>query len=296
MRVVTNPGSNLGAELVARYGIDLTPQKIVVDKREHDTRSYIDLSTVDEWVRGAKEHPYVLGTSAAEFAKAFKQIAADDREVVAVMTSRKLIQSYDAACSAARTLAELQGPDTLDVRVIDTGVTDGGAGLVTIYAALARDAGLSLDEIDKATRAFAAGMQLRLWLATLDNLIKGGRASFLRGFLANLLRVRPVLHFVDGELQVAHKISSRSDPVDHLTSALAETHAGRRVWMAISHGGDEAQARRLAEQLATRMTVDYLTIQPFSASIYLHVGPGALGAFTAPVDDLPWAPPPPPPG
>ena len=190
MRIVTNPGSNLSPALVERYDIDITPQQIVVDGVEHDTRAGIDSKQIDRWVDEAEEHPYVLGTSAAEFVNVFAELSRDDGELLAVMTSRKVIQSYDAAVSASRTLGDL-AKNPVEVVVVDSGVTDAGAGLATLLAAVAREAGLRMDETRAIVERFCSELTMRLHVASMHNLIKGGRASFLRGWLANILRIRP---------------------------------------------------------------------------------------------------------
>lgn len=67
IRILTNPGANLPPEIIERYDIALTSSSIVVDGVTHDARDGVSLADVDRWVESATEHPFVLGTSAAEF-------------------------------------------------------------------------------------------------------------------------------------------------------------------------------------------------------------------------------------
>jgi fatty acid-binding protein DegV len=48
-------------------------------------------------------------------------------------------------------------------------------------------------------------------------------------------------------------------------------------------GEDVAELRR-------RFDIAFLYTRPLSPSIYLHCGPGALGAAVVPLDALPWTP------
>src|SRR5690349_7108042 len=132
MRIVTNPGANLPAVMLAHYGIALAPQQIVVDGTSHDTREEVTLAQVDAWVRTAKEHPYVIGTTAAELATLFTEVGRDNEDILAIMSSRKIISSYDAAVSATRTLAKHDRYAKLRIRVVDTTVTDLGAGMICV--------------------------------------------------------------------------------------------------------------------------------------------------------------------
>lgn len=291
MRILTNPGSNLSRDQIQRYDIHVTPQEIVVDGNYHDTREGVDMQTVDDWIANAAEHPYVLGTSAAQFATTFTEVGTTDREILAVMTSRELIQSYDAAVSAVRTLAKRESRP-LSIRVVDTGVTDVGAGLSTLLAVAARSHGLSLDECARALEKFRAGAALRLHVAKMDNLIKGGCASFLRGWLANVLGVRPILAFNEGRLEVTAKISTRADPVEAVVGPLVDAYRGRPVWAALAHGGASAEeeAQRAAAMLRRELNPALLMTRAFSPGVYLHAGPGALACVVGPVDELGFTP------
>ena len=293
MRILTNPGSNLSPEIVARYGVALTPQKIVVDGVEHDTRDGVALETIDGWVRTAQEHPYVLGTSAAEYAGMFRDLAANDRQILAVMTSRKLIQSHAAAVAAARILGDQAAFADVEVAVADTGTTDVGAGLATILAGEADRAGVPLDRIAELLEAYREASHAAFAVETLDYLVKGGRATAMRAFIANLFQIRPLIAFEDGELKAAGKIPASADPTVRLAAYLAAAIGGRqrRVWAGIFHGNAPEKARRLADQLRERFDVAFLYSRPLSPSIYLHGGPGSVGATVVPLDALPWQPP-----
>jgi len=286
--ILTNPGSNLGPELVARYDVALTPQKIVVDGTEHDTRGEVDFARIDTWVKTAKEHPYVLGTSAAEFISAFTELAQRDPQILAVTTSRKIIHSHDSAIAAVRTL-EKRGAPRLDVRVADSGFTDLGAGLAVTLAGEAMRAGRTLDEIATLVDAYRTQARFTLVADTLEYLVKGGRATAIRAFLANMLGVRPLLSMVDGELSIDGKISANKDRAEiiaaHLETAVG---AGRPVWIGVFHGNAPERATALAASLEKRFRVLYRCIRPLSPSIYLHMGPGAVGAVVVPVDRLPF--------
>lgn len=295
MRIVTNPGSNLSAAAIRHYDLFITPQQIVVDGVYHDTRGAIDLATVDGWVKTAREHPYVLGTSAAEYAELFRKLADDDREILAVMTSRKIIGSHTAAVSAASVLHRLHGYADVQVAVVDTKVTDVGAGLAALLAGEAVRAALPRPRVVRLLEAFADQGRFLFLPETLEYLVKGGRASFVKAAVAKLLDRVPLIAMDDGELRSIATVSRNDDATALLSERLvAEFGEGRRIWCGIAHGDVPARAAALAVELERRFRLEYLTVQPFHPSIYLHAGAGAVGVFVCPVDRLPWDPPSPP--
>lgn len=293
MRLVTNPGTNMSPSVIAAHDIEVLPQHIVVDDVHHDTRAGVTLESVDGWISGANVHPYVLGTSAAQFAGHLSRLGAADPELLVIMSSRKIIQSYAACITACKTLEQHPKWKHLQVRVVDTGGTDVGAGLVATYAAEAIAAGFSLDEVFRLCEAFSAATIVAFAVQEMDNLVKGGRASFLKVWAAKFLRVRPLIAFVDGQLESVRNYKAKTEPTEVLRDwALDELgeSARRRVWVGVSHGGVPEQAEVLADDLESRLDVRRRLVLPVVPSIYLHGGPGSVLVAVTDLDRLDWVP------
>lgn len=294
MRILTNPGANLPAKLVSHYRIGMTGATIVVDGREHDCREDIALEEVDEWINGADEYPYVLGTSAAEIARNCLELGEEDDEILIAMSSRKIIQSYDSARSAVRTLETHPAGRRLRIRVVDSTATDLGLGLPILAAAEAGLAGQSVDAAADLFEVMSERGHFVFVARTIDNLIRGGRASFLRGWMAKMLGLRPMLSFVDREPTMVGKCGVKDDHPRALAEWIAARTKGGRVWIGVAHGNDPEDAHRTADELRKRFDVVYSMVRPLTPSVYLHAGARTLAAIVLPLDDLPWVPPVPP--
>jgi DegV family protein with EDD domain len=291
VRILANPGANLPPEQLERYDIAQTSTTIAVYGDMHDAREHVTLTDVDRWIDGARVHPYVLGTSAAEFVKCYLDMGAAQGTQICVLTSsRKITQSYDAACSAARTLAGKM--HAANVTVVDTTMTDLGLGLPVLVAAKAAAAGLPLADVAAATEAMVRGGRFVLLPRTLDNLVRGGRASFLRGWLANVLGVRPLLSFVDGEAALVGKCSASAAPAQVIADWFTkQIPPSGPVWIGIFHGDAPEDAASLDALLRERYPVELGMVREMSPTVYLHAGPRSLAAVVFPVADLPWRPP-----
>lgn len=291
MRIVTNPGSNLSPAAIARYEVELTPQTIMVDGVGHDTREPPSFDQIDAWVRGSKTHPYVIGTTAAEYVALFRRVARVDPHILTVTSSRLIIGSYDAALSAARTMHGRAEHDRLEVAVADSGVTDAGAGLAVALAGEAMRGGADLEETSRWIAAYRACAVFRFVPDTLDYLVKGGRTSVLKAWLADWMGVRPVIGFVDGEPSVVAKVSTSVDRATALVDLIArDCGEGQRVWVAMTHGGGagEQAAEHCEQAVRARFDVRFWTARPLCPSIYLHAGPGSIALAVVPLDKLGW--------
>lgn len=296
MRIVTNPGSNLDEDMTHALDVDLVPQKIIVDGISHDTRNTIDFAQVDKWVKTSLKPAFIQGTTEPEFLEYFTRLIqrTKDPELLVVMTSRKLIGSHDAAVAAAAKLKDHADPLVrgAKIEVVDTLVTDLGAGLLTLAAVQARKAGLDLKAAAAFLRKFAERGRNVIGLATLDHIIRGGKMSGIQGFVANFLNIRPLIGVVDGLVISVAKVSSKIDMAQKLDEYLSErVDKATPLWAGVMHGNAPEKANALAAKLKDRYRCEYVLVRPLSTSIYLHLGPGSVGAFVYPLDGLSFRPP-----
>ena len=292
MRIVTNPGTNLDAAEIARYRPFLMPQAIVVDGVEHDTRDAISHADIDAWVKTAKVHPYVLGTSAARYVEAFRPLAQEHEEILVVQGSRHVIGSYASAASAVRALEKLPGFGGIRAKILDTRFTDLGSGLLVIFAAEAHRADLPFGRIVELCERLSRHAVGVFVPRELDYLVKGGRASFMKAMVANLLGRSPLIVMEEGELRAAGSCP-RDEMIPAMCAALVKrVGSGRRVWLGVVHGGEDPGAAELVTALRKELDVALCLFRPASAAVYLNMGPSSLTAFALPIDRIDWRPPP----
>lgn len=290
VRILTNPGSNLSEPMLAHYDILLSRQQIVVDGVDHDTRRDIPLGQVDQWVQSAKNFPKVVGSTSVDMLPLLTSALQRDPSLLIVTTSRRLIQTYDSASAALEKLRALH-PEA-KVGLVDSKTTDVGAGLIALAAAEAARQGWSLGDTVKLLDTMAAGARMLVYAHTLENMHKSGRATFLKAWVAQVLKVRPLVAMDDGALRVCGRVKLDEDIVPALLEqTLERVPAGSRIWLGVAHSNDPALAERCRRLYAETFDVAYTMIRPLSASIYLYAGPGALCVAAVPIDGLPKSPP-----
>ncbi|MEO7109672.1 MAG: DegV family protein [Polyangiaceae bacterium] len=294
MRIVINQGANLPDRAIAHYPLIVAPAHIVVDGKSHDPSEGVSHEQLDDWVKHAREFPHLVGTTAQEFAHMFTEIARDDSEIVVVAASRKLIGTYAAASSAARTVQERAAYFALKIAVVDSMLVDIGPGMLALAAGEAMRANLPMRKTVSVLETMASRARFCSTVATLDNLVRGGRASFLRAWVANFLNIKPLLAMENGEVANAGKIKGNADRAEAMANELSKTGAGRRVWVGIAHGSDLTTAHALRRSLEKKFDVVYSLTIPVNPTAYLHAGRGSIFAVVFPIDDLGWELPTPP--
>ncbi|MBC7794476.1 MAG: DegV family EDD domain-containing protein [Clostridia bacterium] len=285
--VVSHIGANLGSSLFDRLGVVVTTNTMIIDGKPIDTRTFKSTAAIDTSIANAKEFPHILSTSAGEYVSVFDALRQNYDEIMCVVSSRNSIGGYEAARAASRALKAV-GKET-NVHIIDSGSIDLGVGLVVLFTTASVKAGYGGERLVEAAEAFGKSARFVFSPQSLDYLVKGGRANFLAAQAAELLGRRVLLAHFGGTSHKLGTFGARQDPVTAIThDIVGNIGRGKKVWAAVMHGANIADAERLADRLRNVFDVQLLLTREVSPGVYLHGGSGVVGACVMPLDKLPW--------
>jgi DegV family protein with EDD domain len=86
-----------------------------------------------------------------------------------------------------------------------------GIGNLVLYAARHARGGAGIDEIVRDVEERRARQSLFATLDTLEYLRKGGRIGGAQAFLGSMLSIKPVIEVVDGAVEPAGKVRTRTE-------------------------------------------------------------------------------------
>ena len=122
----------------------------------------------------------------------------------------------------------------------------------------------------------------------MRHLVRGGRVSPMRGLLANLLHMRPILTIdAEGRVVPAAKVIGGPERVmARVLRCVERDVASRRdVRILVGHADAPKLAARYVERLRERTGVDEIPIVEVSPALGAHAGPGAAGIAVSWDDD-----------
>ena len=279
IRVLTNAGSNIPPELLKRWRIIVPTQKFEVNGVLHDFAT-ATTAMVDGWLASGAV-PQVAGTTATEFAAIFRETTANGDALIVITSSRKLTTTHDNAVRAL-TAFKAEKPHA-QIAVIDTGVSDTASGLLVIMAARAIEEGKSFEQVKHIVSAHCRDVTLAAVPGSVDYLVRSGRASSLRGFMANLLKVAPIVTVRDGTL-VADGTVSRAKQVKSLVDyAVTRTGTSRPVWAAVAWANDKGPVAELEKELRAHFDIRYFYKNQLSITAYLFLGTKTFSVAVIPI-------------
>lgn len=153
------------------------------------------------------------------------------------------------------------GPDAR-IEVLDSGAATVSEALMVENAAALRDAGCSLEEAVTWLSAERATNQIFFTVGNLDYLIKGGRIGKVTGRAANMLGIKPMILFKEGEIfsgGVARgRQKSFEKALEQLLAYLESRNADPDDYrIAVGYGYDPEEGKRLWMQTRAALRAKY---------------------------------------
>ena len=173
-----------------------------------------------------------------------------------------------------------QGGSLLDdpppMEFVDTLSASTAVGWAAEAALAAVQSGADVAQAADAARNLIPRTRTLLFVETLDYLLRGGRIGRARQLAGKLLRMRPLLEVIEGEIEDVERPRTRKKALDRLYAQIMSSGQPERV--SILHGNAEADARSLADRVSEACDGMTVPIVMSSPVIGAHVGPGTVGA------------------
>ncbi len=223
----------------------------------------ISLEEMFDMVRKTNSFPKTSQPSPGEFEEAYRNLLENHDYVISLHISSKLSGTYSSARLAAE---KFKGRvfvfDTLSTSII------GDFYVRKILNMLDKHP----EEIRKELERIRKGSTFFLTPGDLEFLKRGGRISKAKALLGAVLKLRPVIQVVDGEL-VAKKISrGKKGPLNYMKKVIEDYNAFFLI------GGilEEKIPQELAEY-AEKLGKKFRVVMVKSLSLAAHLGPGSFG-------------------
>jgi DegV family protein with EDD domain len=284
--VVADSACDLPDEVLDRYGIGLVPLQLILGDTVLEDRVAI---TPREFYARLRQGDVQASTSQptpAAFAAAFEHARASADEVVAVVLSSGLSGTWANAMEARRTF----GPG--GVHVVDSRSASFGTGLLALRGAELAEEGWSGSAIAAELERIRDRSGILLTVDTLDNLIRSGRISRLKGRLASWLDVKPILTLDrKGRVEPADRVRGRDAVLPRVIQIMERRiPAGtQRLRIGIAHVDCPDVAEEVRGAVVARFEPYEVLVWPATPVLATHAGLGAWAVFWSVEDGGPPA-------
>jgi uncharacterized protein len=279
--IVTDSSADLPDTLLDQHHIAMVPLQVVFGESTFRDRLELKPEEFYRRLRTSAELPTTSQPAPAEFIQAFRNAAEEAEEVVAVLLGSNLSGTFNAAQSAIRT-GGLQR-----VALVDSGSASLGVGLLALRGAELAESGWEGSRIAEELRRVRGQSGMLLTLDRYDNLLRSGRISRSKAWLAGMLDVKPILSLdAEGRVVPVERVRGREQVEARLLALLDQrlTPRPRVVRFGIAHADAPEVADRVRRVLLDRYRPRDCLVTLATGVLGTHVGPGAWGVFYQ-VDD-----------
>ena len=287
MQIVTDSGSDITIKDGKIFNIHMLPLKIDLDGKSYKAGVDISPDEFFDLMDHASGMPVTSTPSIGEFQELYRELAKTDPEILSIHISSGLSATSNTAVQAAKLVPEAK------ITVLDTLTLSAGTGWQVLAAAKMRDAGAKLPDILEKLRQIQAVTKTYFSLPTLKYLIAGGRIGHLKGLLASLLGILPVIWVsnVDGKYYDVAKKRTFIKALEEIPNLILKDHpAGTVLQAQICHASFPEGARMVKEALEKVFTLELLPDVNLGTALGAHTGRGLTGVIVAAKDQMPSIP------
>lgn len=271
--LVTDSSCDLPQEFIDEQQIQVIPfnlsfgENLFLDKLTITPEQFYTL------LKTQREHPKSAIASLATVQDLFSYLSTFYDSILAFSISAGL----SGACALTQQAA--QTAEGKKITVIDSKTLSMNLGLIVMRAAEALSKGASHDEIVEMSKDWIAKTRLWVDIATLKYMVRGGRVSPMKGLLAKLLNLKPIVSLdKEGKASVSGKSFGRKANMKKILALAAKTAAKEKIWKyAVVHAQNPARAGAYARELEKIIGMPPAYVMDVSPVIGVHNGIGVVG-------------------
>ena len=276
MQIVTDSGTDvsLSAEKAAEYNIHTVPLNVTLDGKTYQEGIDIEPGAFYELLKESSSLPVTSQPSAGQFADLYRKLAEKDPEILSIHMTSGLSGTYNSALAGAELVPEAK------VTHYDTKTLSAVAGWQVEAAARASKAGWSIDRILDLVKKIGDACESVYTLDELKYLIHGGRISHMKGVIASLIKIKPMIGVekVNGTYVQLGMVRSFKGAISGLVDQIKKKHApGSELRVQVLHAFNPEGGAMLRDQIDKVFKCDWLPMGPMSLVLGAHTGPSMVG-------------------
>ncbi|MFH1928225.1 MAG: DegV family protein [Chloroflexota bacterium] len=282
MQILTDSGTDvsLSPQELAELNIHVVPLNVTLDGKSYREGIDIEPGEFYRLLAATDSLPVTSQPSAGEFAEIYRKLAATDPDILSIHMTSGLSGTLNSAQAGAELVPEA------NVIHIDTKTLSAAAGWQVKAGARAVKAGWSMERTAALMQSISDASDSLYTLKELKYLIHGGRISHMKGLIASLLNIKPMIGVEkEGGTYSQHgQVRSFKGALQGLVNLMAKQHApGTALRVQVLYSNNPEGATILREMIDQRFDCTWLPIGPMSLVLGAHTGPSMVGVAYAPL-------------
>ncbi|RKY39669.1 MAG: DegV family protein [Candidatus Omnitrophota bacterium] len=271
MRIVTDSTVDLPSSLVEKYNIEIVPLKVQLGEETYRDYFEIEADKFYQKLRSTTVFPTTTQPSPQDFLEVYQRVSRENDCVISLHISSKLSGTYQSAIIASQRLL------TSKVYVIDSKQASVGLGLIVLAVAHAIEKGRKKEEILQLIDELTKKIRTFFSVDSLEYLQRGGRIGKAQAFLGTILKIKPLLTLVEGEIHPVEKIRGEGRLLKRMAQLVEDEVSKGKIKMGLIYTDNEETMSILSQYLERIENLEIVYKGRAGGVITSHTGPGTIG-------------------
>ncbi|BGE82434.1 fatty acid kinase binding subunit FakB2 [Staphylococcus petrasii] len=268
--IVTDSTSDLSQDYLKQHNIHVIPLSVTIDGK-----SYVDQLdiTSEEYIQHIEDDADVKTSQPpiGKFIELYETLAKDDVEIFSIHMSSGLSGTYNTALQASEMV-------DANITVIDSKSISFGLGYQIQKLVELINTNLSSNEIVENLKEVQKNTKLFVVIGQLNQLIKGGRISKTKGFIGNIMKIKPIGTLEDGYLEMVHNARTQNSSIQYLKKEISEFIDKHKIKsIGVAHANVIDFVEKLKSQFDDAFGPQEYDVNVTTPVISTHTGQGAIG-------------------
>jgi EDD domain protein, DegV family len=272
--LVTDSTCDLGQDIIDNYQINMLPINI-----NFGVNHYLDKITIlpEQFytlLKENKDYPKSSQVNEKSFTSLYSHLASHYESIIAIHLSDKLSGTFNSSQKAAKAISEeLNKP----ISVINSKNLSGALGLVVLRTAQAIEAGYSHDQVVNMAEKWTNNVRIFVSVKTMKYLVRGGRVSAVRGLIARILNINPIVSIDEsGKPILFDKTFNQKANMEKVMGYIKKISKEKSIWnYIVLHANNTDAAQWYSEKMETLTNKKPASVVNISPILGANAGIGA---------------------
>jgi len=273
--ILTDSSCDIPKEFLDKYQIHMVPLIVHFGETYYLDRMTIQPQQFYSLLEKSETNPTSAQPSSKDFQNKYEFLCTQYNSVIGIHLSHGLSGTYSNSLIASREVAERTGKK---IEVFNSKTLTGGLALLILRIARALQDGVSHENVSSRINGWIEKSHLRASVTTMKYIVRSGRVSPLKGFIAKLLDLKPVIFLnKEGKSELLGKSFSEKGSNKKLIRDIARTIQNNKVWeYAITHANNPKTVEFYINEMEKLTGKKPLFVDNVSPALVANTGPGVV--------------------
>jgi DegV family protein with EDD domain len=281
MQIVTDRAMDLAPEQLAGMDIHYVPLRLTLDGKTYTSGVDLQPSEFYDLLAKSDGFPTTSQPAAGDFATIYRELAKTDPEILSIHVSSGLSGTINSARLGAEMVPEAH------VTIFDSMTLSCPFGWQVEAAVKGLKAGWPVEKITARLEEIRAVAQGVFTLPILKYLIHGGRISHMKGLVASLLSIKPIIYVdkTSGKYETLGQEITFKRSINKMCELVTNWFPeGSSLRVQPLHAQNLEAVELIRQRMAQLFTCHWEPLATIAPILGAHTGPGLVGMSVAPME------------